>query len=253
MSIYDLLLSAQIPTPSPTPLPLTGEEVTGVIDAINNTANTFQDFTTGLAALFVFAIFGLALIAYFYFNRNASKGAQEMMVVFSQAMGNTLKERESRIDALEDQQQKRDDKYIESLSAIGDGMNRIADVVTHFQKRETEHDRVLSDATSVMTAIATVGSKPLQQVVVDVGAIKDTSDEIHTVVTAIFDRFLKVFPTENNMEKRINELERAIIESVATVSEAKKHETGELAPVLPTEINVTLHTDAPAASESEAA
>lgn len=250
MNIHALLLLAQIPDPSPTPLTLTGDEVNGVIDAFNSTASTFQDFTIGLAALFVFAIFGIALIAYFYFNRNASKGSQDLMTTFASAMGNTLKEREARIDALEDQQQQRDDKYIESLSAIGDGMNRIADVVTHFQKRESEHDRVLSDATSVMTAIATVGSKPLQQVVVDVGTLKDTSAEIHTVVTAIFDRFLKVFPTENSMEKRINELERAIIESVATVSEAKKHETGELAPVLPTQIELTVITpsDLPKAS-----
>jgi hypothetical protein len=245
MTIYDLLYGAQIPTPSPTPLPLTGEEVTGVIDAINNTANTFQDFTTGLAALFVFAIFGLALIAYFYFNRNASKGAQEMMVVFSQAMGSTMKEKDERIDALEKSGTERDEKFIESLSAIGDGMNRIADVVTLMQKTQDGKDRVLSDAVSTMTTLVTVGSKPLQHVVTVVGEVKNTNEEIHKVVSAIFDRFLKVFPTENNMEKRINELERAIIESVATVSEAKKHETGEIAPVLPTEINVTLHTDAP--------
>lgn len=254
MSIYALLLFAQIPDPSPTPLTMTGDEVNGVIDAINSTASTFQDFTIGLAALFVFAIFGIALIAYFYFNRNASKGAQDLMTTFASAMGSTMKEKDERIEALEKSGADRDEKFIESLSAIGDGMNRIADVVTLMQKTQDGKDRVLSDAVSTMTTLVTVGSKPLQQVVKDVGAIQNKSDEIHTVVTAIFDRFLTVFPTENNMEKRINELERAIIESVATVSEAKKHETGELTPVLPTEINVRLHTaTADTAADGEAA
>lgn len=249
MSIYDLLLSAQIPTPSPTPVAITGEEVTDVIDAINSTANTFQDFTIGLAALFILGLFLIMVIVYLYSNRNASKGATEMLTTFANAMGGTLKERDERIDKLEDNQTQRDEKYIESFTAFSDAVNRIADVVTHYQRHETEHDRVLSDATSVMTAIATVGSKPLQQVVKDVGEVRNTNEEIHLVVSAIFDRFLKVFPTESDMEKRINELERAIIQSVATVSEAKKHETGEIAPVLPTEINVTLPTDPTAAHE----
>jgi methyl-accepting chemotaxis protein len=250
MTIYDLLYGAQIPNPSPTPLTLTGDEVNGVIDAINSTASTFQDFTIGLAALFVFAIFGIALIAYFYFNRNASKGAQDLMTTFASAMGSTMKEKDERIDALEKAGTERDEKFIESLSAIGDGMNRIADVVTLMQKTQDGKDRVLSDAVSTMTTLVTVGSKPLQQVVKDVSAIQSKSEEIHTVVSAIFDRFLKVFPTESDMEKRITELEHAIIQSVATVSEQKKHDTGEIAPILPTQIELTVITppDLPKAS-----
>ncbi len=234
------------PFPTPTPLSLTGEEVSGVIDAINSTANTFQDFTIGLAALFVFAIFGFALIAYFYFNRNASKGAQELMATFANAMGSTLKERDDRINTLEDEQVKRDEKYIESFSAFSDAVNRIADVVTHYQRGEIDHDRVLSDATSVMTAIATVGSKPLQQVVKDVGEIaadieglaQPTAD-IHRMVSAIYDRFLKVFPTDQTMVDQVREL---LIDAVNQACDEKKHETGEIAAVLPTQIDVTLHT-----------
>lgn len=237
MSIYALLYGAQIPTPSPTPLALTGEEVTGVIDAINSTANTFQDFTIGLAALFVFAIFGLALIAYFYFNRNASKGAQELMTTFAQAMGKTMQEKDERIETLENDSAKRDEKYIESFTAFSDAVNRIADVVTHFQKRETEHDRVLSDATSVMTSIATVGSKPLQQVVRDVSALQDPVRDIHRMVSELYDRSLKVFPAPEPM---IEQVRQVLIDAVNKACEEKKHDTGEVATIT---ADIVLHTD----------
>src|SRR3990167_5584095 len=126
-----------LPTPTPTPVPLTGKQVTDVIDAIDRTANTFQDFTIGLAALFILGLFLIMIIVYLYSNRNASKGAQEMMTTFAEAMGTTLKEREERIDALEKRDEKRDGQYIESLSAIGAGLNRLADI-SDFQRKDAE-------------------------------------------------------------------------------------------------------------------
>lgn len=252
--IHSSLLAAGmiLMQPTPTAPAMTGDEVTDVIDAINSTANTFQDFTIGLAALFILGLFLIMIIVYLYSNRNASKGAIDMMATFANAMGGTLKERDERIDRMEDQGAVQDGKYIESFQAFSDAMNRTADVLTILQRNEVARDRVLSDAVSAITTLVTVGSKPLQEVVKDVGVVRSTNEEIHKVVSDIFNRFLTVFPSESSMEKRINELERAIIESVATVSEAKKHETGEIAPVLPTEINVTLHTDTPAATEGGA-
>lgn len=217
-----------IPTPTPTPVPLTGKQVTDVIDAIDRTANTFQDFTIGLAALFILGLFLIMIIVYLYSNRNASKGAQEMMTTFAQAMGTTLKERDERIDALESEKAKREDKYNEGVMFIGDGLNRIADVVTLLQKHESERDRVLSDATSAMTAIVTVGSKPLQQVVKDMSALQKQNADIQTAVSKLYDRFLLVFPAE---EVHIDQVREALIKTVNTVCEMKKHDTGELPPL----------------------
>lgn len=248
--LYAGMIVTQI-TPTPTPPAITGEEVTNVIDAINNTANTFQDFTTGLAALFVFAIFGLAMIAYFYFNRNASKGAQELMTTFAGAMGGTLKEREERIDKLEAQEVKREELQNEGMMAVGDGLNRIADLWTAQQKREVDSDRILSDAVSVMTAIATVGSKPLQKVVEDVGALQGTSLEINKVVGQVYEILLINFPLGETLEERFETLKQDMIVAVERACEKAKHDTSEVATVtLPTQIEVTMK---PAADSGEVA
>ncbi len=203
------------------------------------------------------------ILAYIVINMQRDNAKQsERRDKHEDALTTALVVERQRIDAIEDDRREqwesqkkndseRDNRYIESFQAIGDGMNRIADVVTLLQKDGAARDRITDDAVSAITTLVTVGSKPLQHVVTTVGDIKSKNDEIHTVVSAIFDRFLKVFPAGNDMEKRITELEHAIIQSVATVSEAKKHETGEIAPVLPTEINVTLHTaDAAPGGES---
>ena len=214
-----------LPTPTPTPLPLTGKQVTDVIDAIDKTANTFQDFTIGLAALFVIAILGIAIIVYLYVNRNASKGAQELMTTFATAMGSTVKERDERIDDLEKRDEKRDGQYIESLSAIAAGLNRLADISDHLRKNEENRDRVLSDATSAMTAIVTVGSKPLQQVVHDMSALQKQNAEIQTAVSKLYDRFLVVFPAE---KVNIEQVREVLIDTVNSVCEQKKHDTNEI-------------------------
>lgn len=210
--------------PTPTPGTFTEGQVTDVIDAIDRTAGTFQEFTFGVAVLFVLALFALALIAYFYFNRNASRGAQQMLETFSAAMGKAVNERDERIDKLETEQATRDEKYIESLSAIGDGLHRIADITDLIRKNETGRDRILSDATSAMTAIVTTGSKPLQQVVKDVSGIQDTTKEIKQIVSQIYDRLLVIFPTQQPMIEQVRDM---LIDTVKEVSEEKKHDTGE--------------------------
>lgn len=217
-----------LPTPTPTPVAFTGKQVTDVIDAIDRTASTFQDFTIGLAALFVIAIFGIAIIAYFYFNRNASKGAQEMMTTFATTMGGTIKERDERIEALEKRDEKRDAQYIESLSAIGAGLNRLADISEHQRKNEEHRDRILSDATSAISTIVTVGSKPLQQVAQDVSKSQQQIGELQAAVSRLYDRFMLVFPTE---KPNIEIVREVLIETVNKVCEQKKHDTGEIVPL----------------------
>jgi hypothetical protein len=164
------------------------------------------------------------------------------LVVERQRIDDIEDDRRARAESQEKKENERDAKYIESFQALSDASNRTADILELMQKGDAARDRVTSDAVSAITTLVTVGSKPLQQVVVNVGSIKDKTEEIHTVVSAIFDRFLKVFPTESDMEKRITELEHAIIQSVATVSEQKKHDTGEIAPILPTQIELTVIT-----------
>lgn len=230
--------------PTPTPPAITGDEVTDVIDAINSTANTFQDFTIGLAALFILGLFLIMIIVYLYSNRNASKGAIDMMTTFANAMGGTLKERDERIDRMEDQGADRDGKYIESFQAFSDAMNRTADVLTILQRNEVGRDRLLSDAVSAITTLVTVGSKPLQEVVKDVGAVKDTNEEISTVVGKVYDILLLNFPAEESLEVRFETLKRAMIDAIEQACEKAKHDTSEVATItLPQAIDITLHSD----------
>jgi hypothetical protein len=214
--------------PTPTPVAYTGEQVTDVIDAIDRTANTFQDFTIGIAVLFVAALFALALIAFFYFNRNASKGAQDMMTTFAQAMGRELSEKTEQLDRLEEKQGERDEKYIESLAAIADSMNRIADVTDSMRRNESGRDRVLADATAAMTAIVTVGSKPLQQVVQDMGGLREADNDIKREISRIYDMLITRFPIELPVIDQIRDM---VVEAAKEVAFEKKHDTGELPPI----------------------
>lgn len=135
----------------------------------------------------------------------------------------------------------RDNRYIESFQAIGDGMNRIADVVTLLQKDGVTRDRITEDAVSAITAIVTVGSKPLQQVVKDVNALQQPTADIHRMVSAIYDRFLKVFPADETM---IEQVRNVLIEAVNKACEEKKGDTGPLPPIT-MEHNVHIVNDPP--------
>jgi len=143
-----------------------------------------------------------------------------------------------RVDAIEEdrhvqwQAQKqadkdRDDRYIETFQSVGDSMNRIADLWTAQQKREGDRDRIISDAASAMTSIVTVGSKPLQQVVKDVGALQDTSEDIQKVVGQIFNKAWVVFPTDKPIDTFFEELKRAIIEALDKACAEKVRATQE--------------------------
>jgi ABC-type protease/lipase transport system fused ATPase/permease subunit len=157
-----------------------------------------------------------------------------------------------RIDDIEDDRRKqwetqkqsdseRDNRYIETFQSVGDSMNRIADLWTAQQKREGDRDRILSDAASAMTSIVTVGSKPLQQVVKDVGALQDTSEDIQKVVGQIFNKAWVVFPTDKPIDTFFEELKRAIIEELEKICAEKVRATQET----PAVNVVTINTGAP--------
>lgn len=196
-----------IPTFAPTPPPVSSNQYA-------ETINAFANMSIGIAALFVLALFAIGLIAYFYTNRNKDQGTQAMLTTFSQAMGKTLAERDERIDSLEASEVKREQMQNEGLMAVGDGLNRIADLWTAQQKREGERDRILSDAASAMTAIVTTGSKPLQQVVKGVGDLQTTSEEIQKVVSQIFDRYMVNFPTQRPIDELFDHLKLAILDAI---------------------------------------
>lgn len=123
-------------------------------------------------------------------------------------------DRRAQWEAQKQADNERDNRYIETFQSVGDSMNRIADLWTVQQKSENERDRVLSDATSAMTAIVTVGSKPLQQVVKDVGALQETSEEIQKAVSQIFDRYALNFPTQRPIDELFEQLKSAILEAI---------------------------------------
>lgn len=226
-------------TPTPPPVTMSGNQYAETISA-------FSNMSIGMAALFVLGLFVLAVIVYFYSNRNKGQGENTVLQTFAQAMGSTLKERDERIDTLEAGEAKREQMQNEGLMAVGDGLNRIADLWTAAQKREAERDRILSDLAMSTTAIATAGSKPLQQVVKDVGVIKDTSDEIQKVVKGLFDAYALNFPTKKPIDELFEELRKAILEAIEKKCEEKiTHE-------LPAVNVVTVTTNAPAESDKPA-
>ena len=161
-----------------------------------------------------------AILAYIVINiQRTTAKENERRDSHEKTITDALITERKRIDEIEEDRRKqwedqktadteRDNKYIESFQAFGDGMNRIADVITLIQKDKVESDRVLSDLTSGVTAIVTVGSKPLQQVVKD--------------VSGIFNRFEKVFPSDKPMDLMIAELQREIIDAINKSCEDRK-------------------------------
>lgn len=230
------------PTPTPTAPPISANQYT-------ETINAFANLSIGMAALFVLALFGISVIAYVYYNRNKGQGENAMLITFSQAMGSTLKERDERIDSLEAKEAKREEMQNEGLMAVGDGLNRIADLWTAQQKRETERDRILSDAASAMTAIVTTGSKPLQQVVKDMREIEETNRAIRDDVSKMFNRFMVIFPTDKPMEAAFEVLKAAILDALERACQEKAKVTQELPAV---NIVNTVNTPAPDAADAGA-
>jgi hypothetical protein len=162
-----------------TPTPLPPGQITDVVNAFEGATSAFQDFSLGMAALFILALFIMLLIIYVYSNRNSGVGTITLMKTFSEAMGGTLKERDERIDELETTQGERDEKYIESLAALSAASNRIADTFDLMHKSNESRDRVLSDLTSATTTLVTVGSKPLQQVIKEMGHVMELVEAIN--------------------------------------------------------------------------
>jgi hypothetical protein len=119
----------------------------------------------------------------------------------------------------------RDNRYIESFQAFGDATNRTADILALMRTDAVARDRVAADAVSAITTLVTVGSKPLQEVIKDVGAVKDTSADVHKMVSAIYDRFLRVFPTDQTVIDQIHEI---LIEAVNKACEEKKLDSQEV-------------------------
>lgn len=220
LSLLRILPISQVATPTALP-PVSGNQYAETISA-------FSNLSIGMAALFVLALFGIGVIVYVYYNRNKGQGEQSLLITFSQAMGSTLKDREERIDKLEADQAKREERYNEGVMAVGDGMNRIADVMQLMQKDKAANDRVLADATSAITAIVTVGSKPLQQVVKDVGALQETSVDIQKVVGEFYKKFLLVFPSDESLDARFEALKQAMIKMIDDACEKAKHDTGDI-------------------------
>ncbi len=201
---------------NPTPVP--PGQVTDIVNAFEGATSTFQNFSFGMAALFILALFIMLLILYVYSNRNQGVGTITLMKTFSESMGGTLKERDERIEELETDQAARDEKYIESLSAISAADNRIADTVDLMRKNEERRDRILSDNTSAIAAIVTVGSKPLQQVVKDMGHVMALVETINKR-TETWDEIIQTIP----------ELRRELNAGLdALLKEAAKHSTRPL-------------------------
>lgn len=145
----------------------------------------------------------------------------------------------------------RDSRYIETFQSVGDSMNRIADLWTAQQKHESERDRVLSDATSAMTAIVTVGSKPLQQVVKDMGILQTTSEEIQKAVAQIFDRYMLTFPTTRPIDDMFEQLKAAILTAIEKKCADEIHVTPPATNVVT--VNTGAAAEKPADAEGSAA
>lgn len=163
-----------------------------------------------------------------------------------------------RIDAIEEDRREqwdtqarkevdRDNRYIESFQAFGDATNRTADILSLMRTDAVAKDRVLSDAVSSITTLVTVGSKPLRDVGIDVGKVKDTNEEISTVVGKVYEILLVNFPSGESLEVRFETLKKAMIEAIEQACEKAKHDTSEV----PTVIEANVHI-VPPANEGDA-
>lgn len=155
----------------------------------------------------------------------ADKRTTQLEDRFSERLEDVIKERDTRISSLESANQELNRQHIEGLTHVGDGLNRIADIADLTRKNEEHRDRILSDAASAISAIVTVGSKPLQQVVKDMGELHKADDEIKQEVSKIYDMLMLRFPVEQPMIDQIRDM---VISTVKEVANEKKESTGEL-------------------------
>ncbi len=211
------ILFAQTATAPP------GAEVVPALNEYTTIIQAWQGLGIGLAVMFVLGlvvILGIGIVFYIFRPRTASQynATETMRQELVKALADERKEKSE----LEAEKRAQEDRFIESLTAISDASNRIADngkqanaIIQAINTRDQETGETHKKLATAITTIVEEGSKPLRDMAKIINDIN--------VRTTEWDEIIAVIPT---LKSKLEALEQ----------DAERHSTKPMPPV-----DVNLH------------
>lgn len=169
----------------PTPIP-SNQIITAVKESVDL---AFQQGIVGFLLICAFAFAVIAIVALIYVIRRPSKtvGEHDVNIAIS-SLADKAEERskkaEERAQKKEDQLQKQNEKHSDEMKVMGEqfleAMRQMATANTLLGGNQTIQITGIEKITTVVEKIDTVGSTPMQKLIIEVAEIKKTVNDILT-------------------------------------------------------------------------
>lgn len=225
------------PSPTPTPAPVTQAQINSALEALNSGLTALSNYNqaNGVWGIVLILVLGAFILAFMYLwsrrgNAQTENHTQRTLVAL-------LEKQDKRIEVLEAEENLKEEQHrkevteirsesTESLSAISDAMNRIADYTDQQNKlfkdlssKETNQSTTLAEVKGTLDAMNTTGSKPVQDIAEKVNEILANTTAILATVNSIAGQ------PQISLQEQITDLKLAASAINGAVEKLKKTDT----------------------------